>query len=79
MVYTAGLGEGRVRLVVFAKRESRDPQVPSREWSELCRAEMPAARLDEFMALLQDRLDGAPLELYDLDLSGTSPTDAATT
>lgn len=72
VLYTAALSGGRVRLVAFAKRESRDPKVPVREWSVLCSAEMPEARVDEFVSLLQERLDGAPVELRDLDLGDLS-------
>lgn len=68
VVYVADLPEDRIRLAAFSKRESRDPEVPPRGWSVLTTGEMPAARLDEFMALLQDRLDSPPLELQELDL-----------
>ncbi len=73
VVYTADLAGERLRLVAFSKRESVDPKVPSRDWSELCRADMPAERIDEFVDLLQDRLHGAPLELQDIH-----PQDEAT-
>jgi hypothetical protein len=68
VVYVADLPEERVRLAAFSKRESRDPDVPPREWTVLTTGEMPASRLDEFVSLLQDRLDSPSLELRELDL-----------
>ena len=79
VVYVADLPGDRIRLAAFSKRESRDPEVPPRGWSVLTTGEMPAARLDEFMALLQDRLDSPPLELQELDLEAqNAPSDADT-
>ncbi|MBA2565844.1 MAG: hypothetical protein H0V09_10560 [Gemmatimonadetes bacterium] len=72
VIYTAQIPDGRTRLVAFAKRDSRDPDVPAREWSIHCKAEMPASRLDQFVALLRDRLDGGTLEVREVrELSPT--------
>jgi hypothetical protein len=69
VIYTGDLAEDRIKLLAVAKRESRDPDVPPRDWSVLCSAEMPEARLEEFVRLLQERLDGTPLELQELPLA----------
>ena len=72
VVYVADLPGERIRLAAFSKRESRDPEVPPRDWAVLTKGEMPASRLDEFVALLQDRLDSPSLELRDLNLGDES-------
>jgi hypothetical protein len=71
-VYTAHVDRDRVRLAAFSKRESRDPNIPSRGWSVLCEAEMPPERVDEFLDLLHERLNGAPVELREVELGSTS-------
>jgi hypothetical protein len=72
VVYVADLPGERIRLAAFSKRESRDPEVPPRDWAVLTTGEMPASRLDEFVSLLQDRLDSPSLELRDLNLNDQS-------
>lgn len=72
VVYVADLPGERIRLAAFSKRESRDPEVPPRDWAVLTTGEMPASRLDEFVSLLQDRLDSPSLELRELNLDEES-------
>jgi hypothetical protein len=72
VVYVADLPGERIRLAAFSKRESRDPEVPPRDWAVLTTGEMPASRLDEFVTLLQDRLDSPSLELRELNVDDES-------